>query len=97
MLLLICFIIHIIANNIINRDYLPAYLNSLDYKKSHILTLWHRVCFNIIVKTFESFYYSLYNALVKFSMMYIHQKEEALRFTGDFHFKKKSPVFYIFK
>ncbi|WP_462228738.1 RNA polymerase sigma-70 factor [Mucilaginibacter sp.] len=49
----------------------------LDNKKDHILSLWQQVCFNDDVKAFESFYYLLYNALVKFSMMYIHQKEEA--------------------
>nr|WP_294795342.1 RNA polymerase sigma-70 factor [uncultured Mucilaginibacter sp.] len=49
----------------------------MNYKKEHILPLWQRICFNDDVKAFESFYYLLYDALVRFSMMYIHQREEA--------------------
>jgi len=49
----------------------------LNYKKEHILPLWQRVCFDDDVKAFESFYYLLYDALVRFSMMYTHQREEA--------------------
>lgn len=41
------------------------------------MPLWQRICFNDDVKAFESFYYLLYDALVRFSMMYIHQREEA--------------------
>jgi RNA polymerase sigma-70 factor (family 1) len=55
----------------------------LDYEKDHILPLWHRVCFDDDVKAFESFYYLLYDALVKFSMMYIHQREEAEEIVTD--------------
>lgn len=47
------------------------------------MPLWHRVCFDDDVKAFESFYYLLYDALVKFSMMYIHQKEEAEEIVTD--------------
>jgi RNA polymerase sigma-70 factor (family 1) len=49
----------------------------LNYKKEHILPLWQRICFDDDVKAFESFYYLLYDALVRFSMMYTHQREEA--------------------
>ena len=55
----------------------------MDYKKDHILPLWHRICFDDDVKAFEAFYYLLYDALVKFSMMYIHQKEEAEEIVTD--------------
>ena len=55
----------------------------MDYKKDHILSLWHKVCFDDDVKAFESFYYLLYNPLVKFSMMYIHQREEAEEIVTD--------------
>ncbi len=41
------------------------------------MPLWQRICFNDDVKAFESFYYLLYDALVRFSMMYVHQREEA--------------------
>jgi len=41
------------------------------------LSLWQRICFDDDVKAFESFYYLLYDALVRFSMMYTHQREEA--------------------
>lgn len=47
------------------------------------MPLWHRVCFEDDVKAFESFYYLLYDALVKFSMMYIHQREEAEEIVTD--------------
>ncbi len=47
------------------------------------MPLWHRICFDDDVKAFESFYYLLYDALVKFSMMYIHQKEEAEEIVTD--------------
>jgi len=47
------------------------------------LPLWHRICFNDDVKAFEAFYYLLYDALVRFSMMYIHQKEEAEEIVTD--------------
>jgi RNA polymerase sigma-70 factor (family 1) len=69
--------------HIINTGHPTHYLNRLDYKKSNILTLWHQVCFNNDVKAFEAFYYLLYNALVKFSMMYIHQKEAAEEIVTD--------------
>ncbi len=49
----------------------------MNYKKEHILPLWQRICFDDDVKAFESFYYLLYDALVRFSMMYTHQREEA--------------------
>ena len=55
----------------------------MDYKKDHILPLWQQVCFNDDVKAFESFYYLMYDALVRFSMMYIHQKEEAEEIVTD--------------
>ena len=55
----------------------------MNYKKEHILPLWHRICFNDDVKAFEAFYYLLYDALVRFSMMYIHQKEEAEEIVTD--------------
>ena len=41
------------------------------------MSLWQRICFDDDVKAFESFYYLLYDALVRFSMMYTHQREEA--------------------
>nr|ALG05207.1 LuxR family transcriptional regulator [uncultured bacterium 4C6] len=47
------------------------------------MPLWHRVCFDDDVKAFESFYYLLYDALVKFSVMYIHQKEDAEEIVTD--------------
>lgn len=66
----------------INRA--PAhYLVSLDYKKDHILPLWHQICFDNDVKAFESFYYLMYDALVRFSMMYIHKREEAEEIVTD--------------
>ena len=55
----------------------------MDYKKDHILPLWHRICFDDDVKAFESVYYLLYDALVKFSIMYIHKKEEAEEIVTD--------------
>ncbi|GAB2971924.1 RNA polymerase sigma-70 factor [Mucilaginibacter puniceus] len=55
----------------------------MDHKKHDILPLWHRICFDDDVKAFESFYYLLFDALVKFSMMYIHQKEEAEEIVTD--------------
>lgn len=69
--------------NSINQGASPTLINSLDYKKDHILPLWHRVCFDDDVKAFESFYYLLYGPLVKFSMMYIHQREEAEEIVTD--------------
>ena len=76
---------HTIANKLNNcyKPWYPNHLNSLEYKRNHILSLWHRVCFNDDVKAFESFYYLLYNALVKFSIMYIHQKEDAEEIVTD--------------
>ena len=47
------------------------------------MPLWQRICFNNDVKAFESFYYLLYDALVRFSMMYIHQREEAEEIVTD--------------
>lgn len=47
------------------------------------MSLWHQVCFDDNVKAFESFYYLLYNPLVKFSMMYLHQREEAEEIVTD--------------
>ncbi len=55
----------------------------MDQKKAHLLSLWRKVCFDDDVKAFETFYYMLYSALVKFSMMYVHQKEEAEEIVTD--------------
>jgi len=55
----------------------------LDQKKAHLLSLWRKICFDDDVKAFESFYYMLYNALIKFSMMYVYQKEEAEEIVTD--------------
>ncbi|MFD0751823.1 RNA polymerase sigma-70 factor [Mucilaginibacter calamicampi] len=55
----------------------------MNYKKEHIVPLWQRICFNDDVKAFEAFYYLLYDALVRFSMMYIHQREEAEEIVTD--------------
>ena len=58
-------------------------LNRLDNRRNDILSLWQQVCFDDNVKAFESFYYLLYNPLVKFSMMYLHQREEAEEIVTD--------------
>lgn len=47
------------------------------------MPLWRSICFNDDVKAFESFYYLLYDALVRFSMMYIHQREAAEEIVTD--------------
>ena len=47
------------------------------------MSLWQQVCFDDDVKAFESFYYLLYNGLVKFSTMYIHQREAAEEIVTD--------------
>lgn len=47
------------------------------------MPLWHSICVNDDVKAFESFYYLLYDALVRFSTMYIHQREAAEEIVTD--------------
>jgi len=65
----------------------PKYLQRLQYKKEHISSLWQKICFDGDVKAFESFYYLLYAALVRFSMMYVHKREEAEEIVTDIFVK----------
>ena len=58
-------------------------IKRLNYKKEHILLLWHNVCFNNDVKAFEAFYYLLYDALVRFSVLYVNQRENAEEIVTD--------------
>ncbi len=55
----------------------------MDQKKDRISLLWQQICFDNDVKAFESLYYLLYDALVKFGMMYINHREEAEEIVGD--------------
>jgi RNA polymerase sigma-19 factor, ECF subfamily len=52
-------------------------------KKVDILNLWKRICFHDDDKAFESLFYLLNMPLIKFCMMYIHQKESAEEIVSD--------------
>jgi len=55
----------------------------LENKKVDILNLWKRISNDDDDKAFESLFYLLNNALMKFCMMYIHQKEAAEEIVSD--------------
>jgi RNA polymerase sigma-70 factor (family 1) len=55
----------------------------LDNKKADILNLWKRISNDDDAKAFESLFYLLNNSLMKFCMMYIHQKEAAEEIISD--------------
>ncbi|PJJ79767.1 RNA polymerase sigma-70 factor [Mucilaginibacter auburnensis] len=55
----------------------------MDQKKDRIPLLWQQICFDNDVKAFESLYYLLYDALVKFGMMYVNHREVAEEIVGD--------------
>ena len=45
--------------------------------------LWKQICFNDDLKAFESLFYSLNNRLIKFCILYVHQKEAAEEIVSD--------------
>jgi RNA polymerase sigma-70 factor (family 1) len=52
-------------------------------KKGNILHLWNRISNDDDGKAFESLFYLLNNPLIKFCMMYVHQKEAAEEIVSD--------------
>jgi RNA polymerase sigma-70 factor (family 1) len=52
-------------------------------RKSDILHLWERISVHDDAKAFESFFYLLNMPLIKFCMMYVHQKEWAEELVSD--------------
>lgn len=52
-------------------------------KKTDILNLWKLVSIHDDGKAFESLFYLLNTPLIKFSMMYVHQKEAAEEIVSD--------------
>src|SRR4051812_5215150 len=51
--------------------------------KPDILDLWNRVCDKSDDKAFESLFYLLNNKLIRFCMLYVHQKETAEEIVSD--------------
>ncbi|MBV8388282.1 MAG: RNA polymerase sigma-70 factor [Mucilaginibacter sp.] len=47
------------------------------------LGLWKQICFDDDLKAFESLFYSLNNRLIKFCILYVHQKEAAEEIVSD--------------
>ena len=45
--------------------------------------LWRQICFNGDLKAFEALFYALNNKLIKFSILYVHQKEAAEEIVSD--------------
>jgi len=45
--------------------------------------LWKQICFNDDLKAFEALFYSLNNRLIKFCILYVHQKEAAEEIVSD--------------
>lgn len=58
-------------------------VNALKDNKADILHLWKRISVYDDDKAFESFFYLLNMPLVKFCMMYVHQKEPAEEIVSD--------------
>lgn len=56
-------------------------------KNGAISLLWQRICLDDDVKAFESFYYLLYDPLVKFCTMYVYQREVAEEIVSDIFVK----------
>lgn len=56
-------------------------------KDGAISLLWQRICLDDDVKAFESFYYLLYDPLVKFCTMYVYQREVAEEIVSDIFVK----------
>lgn len=52
-------------------------------KKADILNLWKRIIHHDDDKAFELFFHSLNNPLIKFCMLYIHQREVAEEIVSD--------------
>jgi len=52
-------------------------------KKADILNWWKLICLHDDDKAFESLFYLLNTPLIKFSMMYVHQKEAAEEIVSD--------------
>lgn len=49
--------------------------------------LWKQICFNDDLKAFELLFHSLNNKLIKFCILYIHQKEAAEEIVSDLFVK----------
>ena len=49
--------------------------------------LWKKICFNDDLKAFEALFYSLNNRLIKFCVLYVHQKEAAEEIVSDIFVK----------
>jgi RNA polymerase sigma-70 factor (family 1) len=45
--------------------------------------LWRQICFNDDLKAFEALFYGLNNRLIKFCILYVHQKEAAEEIVSD--------------
>jgi len=58
-------------------------VNALKDKKVDIAELWKRISLHDDDKAFESLFYLLNMPLIKFCMMYIHQKESAEEIVSD--------------
>ena len=56
-------------------------------KKADILDLWRLISIHDDDKAFESLFYLLNTPLIKFSMMYVHQKEAAEEIVSDIFVK----------
>lgn len=52
-------------------------------KHGDVSMLWQRIFKDGDVKAFESFYYLFYDPLLKFSMMYVNQREEGEEIVSD--------------
>lgn len=49
--------------------------------------LWRQICFNDDLKAFEALFYGLNNKLIKFCILYVHQKEAAEEIVSDVFIK----------
>lgn len=49
--------------------------------------LWRQICFNDDLKAFEVLFYGLNNKLIKFCILYVHQKEAAEEIVSDVFIK----------
>ncbi|HEY9003624.1 MAG TPA: RNA polymerase sigma-70 factor [Mucilaginibacter sp.] len=45
--------------------------------------LWQQICFNDDLRSFEALFYGLNNRLIKFCILYVHQKEAAEEIVSD--------------
>ena len=59
----------------------------MEYKKDDIAQLWKRISFDDDEKAFESFYYLMYEPLIRFSVMYVNQREEAEEIVSEIFVK----------